>query len=71
MHGLEALNGLVLLIGNHFDQLVEVVVVSHRHIGNVNPCHVVGHALGPHPVKLRLYRRVGRRGNHPKFHAIA
>jgi hypothetical protein len=50
-------------------QLVEVVVVAHRIVGDKDAAEMVGDAARPHGVELRLHRGVGRRRDDGEFSA--
>ena len=53
-------DGVVPFLPDVHHQRVEFIVAGHRIVGDPDPRHVVGHAPGPHVIKLGLDRGVGR-----------
>jgi hypothetical protein len=59
------------LLADVVHELVELVVVADRVVGDVDAAEVIGDAAGPHGVELGLYRGIGRGRDDSEFLAEA
>ena len=59
------------LLADIVHQLIEVVIVADRIVGDMDAAEMIGNAAWPHGFELRLYGGVGRRRDHAEFLAVA
>src|SRR5215831_13169036 len=59
------------LLADVLHQLIEIVIVADRIVGDVDAAEVIGDAARPHGFELRLHGGVGRGRDHAEFLAEA